>query len=194
MRRGDGVLVKWTCARHDAIAATAYDTQDYIKSQETDGWTPLATIAAFKKMVSYTTDLDVIRSALKASDALDLDEKGENLKRRYVTPDKDPNKERIVHASGFGVDGGKKVAVCIGRRKLFDELPGLDVAPLFVRFDKRRFVGAALDAFRLPSGRSEEARHAGSFIIQPLTDTSDGPVFPALFYVFHHRGEDGFGG
>jgi len=71
------------------------------------GWTPLATIAAFKKMVSYTTDLDVIRSALKASDALDLDEQGDNLRRRFVTPDQDPNKDRIVHASGFGVDGGK---------------------------------------------------------------------------------------
>ena len=58
-------------------------------------------------MVSYTTDLDVIRSALKASDALDLDEQGDNLRRRFVTPDKDPHKERIVHASGFGVDGGK---------------------------------------------------------------------------------------
>ena len=85
----------------------SYPFDDYIRSQETDGWTPLATIAAFKKMVSYTTDLDVIRSALKASDAIDLDDKGDNLKRRYVTPDQDPNKERTVHASGFGVDGGK---------------------------------------------------------------------------------------
>ena len=85
----------------------SYPFDEYIKSQETNGWTPLATIAAFKKMVSYTTDLDVIRSALKASDALDLDDKGDSIKRRYVTPDQDPNKERIVHASGFGVDGGK---------------------------------------------------------------------------------------
>ena len=91
----------------DAVAATAHATQDYIKSQEKDGWVPLTVIAAFKKMVSYTTDLDVIRTALKASDALDLDEKGDNLRRRFVTPDKDPHKERIVHASGFGVDGGK---------------------------------------------------------------------------------------
>ena len=66
----------------------SYPFDDYIKSQETNGWTPLATIAAFKKMVSYTTDLDVIRSALKASDALDLDEQGDNLRRRFVTPDK----------------------------------------------------------------------------------------------------------
>ena len=85
----------------------SYPFDDYIKSQEKDGWVPLTVIAAFKKMVSYTTDLDVIRTALKASDALDLDEQGDNLRRRFVTPDKDPHKERIVHASGFGVDGGK---------------------------------------------------------------------------------------
>ena len=86
----------------------SYPFDDYIKSQEKDGWVPLTVIAAFKKMVSYTTDLDVIRTALKASDALDLDEQGDNLRRRFVTPDKDPHKERIVHASGFGVDGGKE--------------------------------------------------------------------------------------
>ena len=78
----------------------SYPFDDYIKSQETNGWTPLATIAAFKKMVSYTTDLDVIRSALKASDAMDLDEKGDNLKGATSRPTRTRTKKNSARV-GF---------------------------------------------------------------------------------------------
>ncbi len=137
----------------------SFPFDEYLQGQSTEGWVPLSVIAAFKKMVSYTTDVEVIRAALKESDCVDLDEKGENLKRRFVTPSEDPHKERTVHASGFGVLGGKEaveknISSSLERFGVVEDVRALRNlcqdgrlvdGSAFVRFDTQESAESAVD-------------------------------------------------
>ncbi len=68
------------------------------------------------------------------------------------------------------VDGGQIVSRCQIGRELLDHLPGNDLAPVLVGLDQLFLVGRFLDPAGLASGTTEQAGHAGAFVVQPLTD------------------------
>ena len=125
---------------------------------DADGFVDLATICAFKKMASLTTDVAVVTAALGDSDVVALSDDKTKLKRRHPLPDADPDRARTCHVSGFGVgetaadveDGiktamGKFGAVARVRalRNLSQETRALD-GSAFVVFDDDASVETAV--------------------------------------------------
>lgn len=66
-----------------------------------EGYVPLATIASFKRMASLTTDLAVVREAVKDSEVVELSEDGEKIRRRIPLPESDPTLTRSIYAKKF---------------------------------------------------------------------------------------------
>lgn len=62
-------------------------------------WVPIKTVASFKRMRDFTAlGLDWVVEALRSSDALEVDEKGENVRRRTEVTEPKGQFERSIYA------------------------------------------------------------------------------------------------
>ena len=88
----------------------SYPFDEYIKSKvSAEGWIDLVEIAGFPKMKKITEDASVIVAALGESDSVEVSEDGTKLKRKFPTPDADPDAEKTAFCSGFGKADDKAV-------------------------------------------------------------------------------------
>ncbi|GJD06371.1 Lupus La protein [Galdieria sulphuraria] len=66
-----------------------------------DGYVYLDIIASFKRLRSLTTDMSIIREALKNSNLVELNEDGTKLRRKSALPCSISNKRKTIYVKGF---------------------------------------------------------------------------------------------
>jgi lupus La protein len=79
-----------------------------LHSKTDDHWIPISTIASFKRMRQYLPrGIPWIADVLRTSSSLEVDEAGENVRRKEEVKPPSGQFERSVYAKGFGeeVDG-----------------------------------------------------------------------------------------
>ncbi|KAI6017863.1 hypothetical protein EDC04DRAFT_470939 [Pisolithus marmoratus] len=130
-------------------------------------WVPIKTITSFKRMREFTEKgHDFILRALRGSTELEVDEKGENIRRRTEVVPPKGNFERSVYAKGFGSEEpgmqkqleeffekyGKVNAVRMRRMDGSKEFKG----SVFVEFATMSSVETFLNADPKPTWNGEE--------------------------------------
>jgi len=81
----------------------SFPFDDYIQSKvDEEGWVALEEIASFPKMKKITEDAEVIAAALRSSDSVEVSEDSKKLRRKFPTPDEDPDASKTAFVSGFG--------------------------------------------------------------------------------------------
>ncbi|KAI0369515.1 hypothetical protein BV20DRAFT_1020563 [Pilatotrama ljubarskyi] len=130
-------------------------------------WVPIKTVASFKRMREFQSlGLDWVVKALKLSEELEVDEAGENVRRRTEVQPPKGQFERSVYAKGFGKEEpglqkkledffnkyGKTNAVRMRRVEGTKEFKG----SVFVEFADYKSVEAFLNADPKPTWEGQE--------------------------------------
>ncbi|CDS12856.1 hypothetical protein LRAMOSA05040 [Lichtheimia ramosa] len=142
-----------------------------LKEKNSEGWVPLATVASFKKMRMLTEDLPTVVAALRdqSSELIELDESGENVRRKTPVVKQDMV-TRSIYAKGFPlVDEGAENAkeALLQLQDKIEELFSQHGKVLSVRLRKTdekqpKFKGSAFIEFSTP----EEAKDVSSKTLQ----------------------------
>ncbi|KAK4525773.1 hypothetical protein GAYE_SCF16G3682 [Galdieria yellowstonensis] len=109
-----------------------------------DGYVNLDIVANFKRLKSLTTDLSVIRTALKTSQLVELNEDKTKLRRKYPLPPSISNKRKTIYVKGFPTEEEPQLESVV---ELFSPY-GVVRSVRFRRYpDTKKFKGSAFIEF-----------------------------------------------
>ncbi|TFY80739.1 hypothetical protein EWM64_g3278, partial [Hericium alpestre] len=117
-------------------------------------WVPISTVASFKRMREFTSKgLPWVVDALRASEELEVDEEGKNVRRRHEVQEPKGQFDRSIYAKGFEAevpDLQEKL------ERFFDKYGKINAGSVFVEFSNFETVDAFLKAEPKPSWEGKE--------------------------------------
>ncbi|KAJ3864375.1 hypothetical protein EV359DRAFT_41175 [Lentinula novae-zelandiae] len=115
-------------------------------------WVPISAVASFKRMRQYSSGengVQWVADVLKSSEYLEVDEGGENVRRRTEVQEPKGQFERSVYAKGFGTDESKDLQLRL--EELFQGYGSTNEVRMR-RSEDKSFKGSVFVEFTEPAG------------------------------------------
>ncbi|KAJ3812456.1 hypothetical protein F5876DRAFT_37369 [Lentinula aff. lateritia] len=115
-------------------------------------WVPISAVASFKRMRQYSSGengVQWVADVLKSSEYLEVDESGENVRRRTEVQEPKGQFERSVYAKGFGTDESKDLQLRL--EELFQGYGSTNEVRMR-RSEDKSFKGSVFVEFTEPAG------------------------------------------